>query len=1051
TGLRTTTAGSPEGDVYVWWWGIDRSPEDLRITCDALPEQRPVVSPDNEWVAYAVQTASDGLDVVASPIPYGDAELGEDDVETACGEGLERITIAGGPGDQTWPTWVPATGSLVYSGSSAPGEPADLYLVQDPLSAERTTGRLTDTAADESQPAAVSLSTRDGGSASVIALRTTAFRPDGSLGFLVCQQWNSCDEGEYGEVIDGYAGFPGASVQGSEPAWMPYAAESTAIDAAVLDVAFTSTTGDEAGDVWVGSWYVGVDAASGASVVRYSDQDRAVAEPGVSASHPSWDSLWDGESTQSADLLVTGADGDGNVDDAHVPDFTERRAVQADEWFYSDGSNALDERQPAYSGDGERLAFSTDVEVPCLDGEIYDCGPGGPRVRAIGVSDWRGDGTQVLAYDRAPHDLDVDPVWSPDSSTIAFVRYSQRGEEDRATSAAPDGYQPGRVMLLDVATGDVTPLLPDGGVDGADDGITSQRDPAFSPDGSTIALTLSRDPWAGAPQELGVVLVDVATLAAAPLTVLPPTDCPLSVLCQPRPVTGRHPTWSPDGTRLALADVTVAQPVGTALRFDGRGALTVLDLPGWDGAAPRVPVAVADLHLLTRAASAGETDVGAVDPALRTLSDPGEPAWSPDGTAIAFSAALAGRDAARDVWTVAPDGSTLRRVTNDRTNQTDPAWQGSLRHDLGVTLAADQPALAVGQSTTLRVGIASSGPGDAPASSVTVVVPDSLTVTDPGTCTPSAAVGWDCAVPALAVGSSYEVALTVRRAAAGDSIVAATLPPGDAVAGNDSVTLTIATPAGGTADLVVSVALGSPVAVPGATVPVLWRGGQAGTATITVRNAGTAPAVDVAVATTWPADLLLSGNPGTSACTSTSGSCALGTIAPGTEVVLTAAVAAVGPVPPAAPTERSEPAPAVGPVEPPVSVSVGAVATTATPQDAANDSATAAVELRLAQLRITHDVARPGNPVVAMGQYFPPGAQVDLVWSRGVTTIPGPYTVREDGTLVATVPVIADGLLADRDLAAVPATGEPTSWGDARSRLLVISTTVAAPHFLFRS
>ncbi|HCX85713.1 MAG TPA: hypothetical protein DHV14_11370, partial [Micrococcales bacterium] len=565
-GDLTYSAGQDAGDVYV---DLDEGPSARphRITCDADVEQHPVVSPDNEWVAWAVDTGADGLDVVAAVIPYDD----EDAVEQACDGGLEVVTIAGGPGDQTWPTWVPATGSLVYSGSTAPGEPADLYLVQDPLSGEPTTVRLTDTPSDESQPAAVSLPTRDGGTASVIALRTTAFRPDGSLGFLVCQPWYDCTEESYGAVIDAYAASPVASVQGSEPAWMPAPSWWSPVDNAEMTLAFTSTTGDEAGDVWVGTWRVGLDPSTEESVATYVDQDRAVSEPGVAASFPSWLSLWQGFPSASADLSLTTSDGDGDVEDVHAPDFTERRAVQAGDWFYSDGSTELDERQPAYSGDGERLAYSVDVEVPCVDGEVDDCGPGYPRVRAIGVSDWRGDGTQVLAYDRAPHDLDVDPVWSPDSTTIAFVRYSLRSEGDPATSAAPEGYRPGRVMLLDVATGTVTPLLPDEDDPNADDAVTSQRDPAFSPDGRTIALTLSRDPWAGAPQELGVVLVDVATLAAAPLTVLPPTDCPLSVLCQARPVTGRHPTWSPDGTRLALADVTVAQPVGSALRFDGRG------------------------------------------------------------------------------------------------------------------------------------------------------------------------------------------------------------------------------------------------------------------------------------------------------------------------------------------------------------------------------------------------------------------------------------------------------------------------------------------------
>ena len=60
----------------------------------------------------------------------------------------------------------------------------------------------------------------------------------------------------------------------------------------------------------------------------------------------------------------------------------------------------------------------------------------------------------------------------------------------------------------------------------------------------------------------------------------------------------------------------------------------------------------------------------------RSGSD-GEPAFSPDGTTIAFSSY---RHGDRDIYTLAPDGSGLRQVTFSRGEDRDPTWSpdGSL-------------------------------------------------------------------------------------------------------------------------------------------------------------------------------------------------------------------------------------------------------------------------------------------------------------------------------------------------------------------------------------
>ncbi len=47
------------------------------------------------------------------------------------------------------------------------------------------------------------------------------------------------------------------------------------------------------------------------------------------------------------------------------------------------------------------------------------------------------------------------------------------------------------------------------------------------------------------------------------------------------------------------------------------------------------------------------------------------PAWSPDGTTIAYSTAVSGSD---DIWLMNPDGTSKRNVTNDSAHNLEPSW-----------------------------------------------------------------------------------------------------------------------------------------------------------------------------------------------------------------------------------------------------------------------------------------------------------------------------------------------------------------------------------------
>jgi Tol biopolymer transport system component len=141
-------------------------------------------------------------------------------------------------------------------------------------------------------------------------------------------------------------------------------------------------------------------------------------------------------------------------------------------------------------------------------------------------------------------------------------------------------------------------------------GLFFQVEPAWAPDGGEIVFTSKRG------GSLDLYVMDAAGEDTRRLTSTKEDES--------------HPTWSPDGTRVAFA------------RSDG------------------------NLYVMP---SAG----GAVRPLTSTLLPEYEPAWSPDGTSIAYTRRVPGT-LIREVWVLDVASRKSRKVTSLNAQCFTPAW-----------------------------------------------------------------------------------------------------------------------------------------------------------------------------------------------------------------------------------------------------------------------------------------------------------------------------------------------------------------------------------------
>jgi Tol biopolymer transport system component len=238
-------------------------------------------------------------------------------------------------------------------------------------------------------------------------------------------------------------------------------------------------------------------------------------------------------------------------------------------------------------------------------------------------------------------DRDVAPAWSPDGERIAFCRYHHRralhvmnadgtditqlAQLPYATheiSWSPDGeqitYASGGIYVIGAHGGDPIELE-------AYTNYVVNREPAWSPDGTRIAFISDRD---------GTFDLYIATVTDRLVTRV--TD---------NHAWTQHLAWSPDGRHIAFHSTR-----------DGNVAIYTLDVA-----------------CVTRQ----ERDPACLARLTDTATENREPAWSPDGTFIAFTSM---RDGNLEIYVMGADGGRQTRLTNSPDADRLPAWSPDGTH-----------------------------------------------------------------------------------------------------------------------------------------------------------------------------------------------------------------------------------------------------------------------------------------------------------------------------------------------------------------------------------
>ena len=271
---------------------------------------------------------------------------------------------------------------------------------------------------------------------------------------------------------------------------------------------------------------------------------------------------------------------------------------------------------------GQRGVFTTRIAY-------VEQGTGGSY--ALIVADSDGYGAQPIL--ESPHQPILSPAWSPDGQRIAYVSF--------------ESGQPA-IYVQDLTTGKREMISQRAGLNGA---------PAFSPDGKSLALTLSSSP--GNPD---VYVMDIATKQLRRITTSDAIDT--------------EPVWAPDGQSLYFTSDRGGTPQIYRVGIQGGDAQRVT-FDGSYNANPRVSPDGKSIAFVHR--EDGNLHIAVMDLAsgtLQTITDGGldkSPSFAPNGSLIIYAATYKNQGVLEEV---SVDGQVHERLS-ERQGGVDvhaPVW-----------------------------------------------------------------------------------------------------------------------------------------------------------------------------------------------------------------------------------------------------------------------------------------------------------------------------------------------------------------------------------------
>jgi eukaryotic-like serine/threonine-protein kinase len=278
----------------------------------------------------------------------------------------------------------------------------------------------------------------------------------------------------------------------------------------------------------------------------------------------------------------------------------------------ADSSEAVVHTTPRWSPDGSKLAFR---RIETIKSDIV-------------ITDLRSQVTSRVTNDNV---LDMDPVWTPDASSLYFSSSRGGGLNLWRIAVGAGGKPIGQPQQLTTGAGDDVA-------------------PAIAPDGRRLAFAVRG------------INSDLWLLPVTPTTGYP-TGAPVPMVMTTR-VESRG-AWSPDGRtvafnsdRLGEMNIWLHASADNTDRQLTRGA-------GGDYQPDWAPDGRSIVFFSARAGNSDIWSVAVSDGRLKRLTDdPGtdtNPFYSPDGQRIAFMSDRSGR---AEVWVMEADGSAPRRITS---------------------------------------------------------------------------------------------------------------------------------------------------------------------------------------------------------------------------------------------------------------------------------------------------------------------------------------------------------------------------------------------------